>query len=308
MSQQWIRKASLVVHAGGQGLDLSDLHFRFRTVQSDFEGPNTCEIRVYNLATSTISRLREFTQVVLQAGYESNYGVIFSGTLLQYRIGRESPTNTYVDLLVADGDIAYNFATVSTTLAAGSSSKERLDAVIGSMGSHGVAPGYAPAQPTGGVLPRGKVLFGMSRDFMRDWVRGEKCAWNISDGKVNVVPLDSYLPGQAVVLNAMTGMVGRAEQTETGLEVQCLLNPLLRIAGRVQIDNASVNQLIQRDGGQMMPYDKWAGVQMMASISTDGFYRILVVEHEGDTRGQAWNSRLICLALDPSTGKPISKE
>ena len=41
-------------------------------------------------------------------------------------------------------------------------------------------------------------------------------------------------------------------------------------------------------------------------MSADGFYRVFVAEHEGDTRGQAWYTNLILLAVNPTTRKVVN--
>lgn len=302
--QQWLRKASLVLVAGDKGLDLSELHFRFKTNQTDLESPNNCSIRVYNLSQDTIKQIRgEFSEVVLQAGYEASYGVIFRGTVKQYRIGRESATDTYLDILAADGDLGYNFGVVNQTLGAGSSPPERYKAIVGAMSDKGLSPGYI-TESTGGVLPRGKVLFGMGRDLLRNHATSQGATWSIDDGKINVIPLVGYLPGEAVVLNSLTGLVGTPEQTAEGLRVRCLLNPKIVVGGRIQIDNKSVNQTVQQNpNAAPVPYNQWTGIQLLATITADGFYRVYVAEHEGDTRGQAWYSDLVCLAVEQASGQ-----
>ena len=224
--EQFGRKATLLVvrpeqvgnnpsaFVPGSTIDLSQMHFRFRTVQQDVESPNNCAIRVYNLSRATVEAISksEYSRVILQAGYGDAFGVIFDGTLKQFRTGRESATTTYLDLLVADGDIAYNYATINKTLAAGSSSADRVDAAVDAMGPYGVTKGYISLAPTGGVLPRGKVLFGMPRVLLRQEAAAAGATWNISNGQVNITPLDGYLPGDAVELNAATGMIGMPEQ------------------------------------------------------------------------------------------------
>lgn len=301
--QQWLRKASLVLVAGTSGLDLSELHFTFRTSQTDVESPNNCAIRVYNLSDDTIKQIRgEFSEVVLQAGYEANYGVIFRGNIKQYRIGRESATDTYLDILAADGDLGYNFGVVNQSLGAGSTPKERYQAMVGAMNSKGLYTGFSP-QTTGGVLPRGKVLFGMGRDLIRNHAASIGATWSIDQGKVNVIPLTSYLPGEALVLNSFTGLVGTPEQSEEGLRVRCLLNPRITVGGRVQIDEKSVNRTVQQNpNAAPVAYNQWTGIQNLATITADGFYRVYVAEHQGDTRGQAWYTDLVCLAVDQASG------
>lgn len=523
---QFGRKATLIVSGGGDGLDLSALHFRFKISAADEETPNTAEIRVYNLADATVKKLTgsgsEFKRVTVQAGYEkTGFGVIFDGTIRQYRIGRESATDAYVEILAADGDEAYNFGTVNRTLAGGSKAVDRINTIVGDMG---LTPGYVlksptvkkptqadidaatakrdaaqkayddkatafkaqakqatdladmysktgdpqlkadakaaqdkmnvtfeeiknvqkpaldaaqaelddvtarasapdvpgtgttsaskpnaaavaqaqsnvnaaqtaldaaqkayddkaatfkdqakqatdladmysktqdpqlkadakaaqakmnatfeeiknvqkpalddakakldaakatladvsaraavpdiPVVDTGGVLPRGKVLWGMARAMLRNTVASIGATWNIDAGAVNVVPLRGYLPGEAVKLTSATGLVGIPEQTEQGMHARCLLNPRLRVGGLVQIANASINQTLQ--AGNKLPvgqlsYNGYAGqLQFPADVSRDGFYRVYVIEYSGDTRGQAWYSEITCLSIDAS--------
>ena len=301
---QFGRKVSLVLVDGEKGLELSDFRFAFKTAQQDVESPANCSIRVYNLSEATIKKVRgEFSRVVLQAGYESSYGVIFDGSIKQFRIGRENATDTYLDILAADGDKAYNFSTINRTLAAGSSPQDRVQAAIEAMNINGVSQGHLMPF-TGGILPRGKVLFGMARATLRQETQSQGASWTISGGKVNIVPLDGYLPGEAVVLNAKTGMVGIPEQTIDGIRVRCLLNPKLVVGGLVQIDNRSINQTVQQNPqGAPIPYNQYTGLQLLATTTNDGLYRLFVVEHSGDTRGNDWYSDLICLAINADTKK-----
>lgn len=319
--QQWLRKASLIVAAGDNGLDLSELRIKFRVTQSDEESPNTALIRVYNLSEDTVRTITgrtpvEYTRVIFQAGYENAaFGVIFDGTIIQFRRGKENAVDSYLDILAAESDEQYNFGVCNATVAAGSTAQDRAKIVAQQMG---LDLGDASALASGGILPRGKVLWGMGRALMRDEAQTAGATWSIQDGKINVVPLAGYLPGEAVVLSSLTGMVGIPEQTEQGVRARCLLNPKLRIGGLVQIDNASINQTSQADlrasgfpvrnldAGQV-PFDRYAGVQMLADVTRDGFYRLYVVEYFGDTRGQDWYSDLTALAVDKSSGKVIAQ-
>jgi len=321
-SSQFGRKASLfvirpsvtapgsVIPSAAGALDLSDMHFTFKINQADVESPNNCVIRIFNLSDgssqSTVQTIikGEYSRVVLQAGYENGaFGVIFDGNVRQFRKGRLNATDTYLDLLCADGDLGYNFSVANQTLAAGSTSAQRTAAIIKSMNPLGLSAGSL-APSTGGVLPRGKVLFGMSRALMRAEVQTQGATWSIQNGKINVIPLDGYLPGEAVVLDAMSGMVGLPEQTDNGIKVRCLLNPKITPGGLVKIDNKAINQVLKANpNAAPVPFNQWTGIQLLADVTSDGLYRVFVAEHEGDTRGVAWYSDLICLAVDAVTKK-----
>lgn len=309
--QQFIRSASLVlarqgqpiapfVDAPGQGLDLSDMHFTFRVMASDVETPNTAVIRVFNLSQNTEKQaLQEYDSVVLQAGYESNLGAIFKGTIKQFHRGRERNTDSYLDILAADGDIPYNFATINQTLTAGATQQQQLEALVEAMGipvDHN-ASGYL----LGGIQnPRGKTLFGLARTYMRDLARTNGVRWSIQQGVLTLIPLTGYLPGTAVQINSVTGMIGIPEATDDGIKITTLLNPTIRVGGQVQVNEGVINQTIIRD--RFFP--GYQSQTFVADTSRDGFYRVLVIEHEGDTRGQAWYTHLTCLTLDP-TVQPI---
>lgn len=305
---QFGRRATLMVVEGEQALDLSGLRFRFQVKTMDVESPNNAFIRVYNLSQDTIQKIKgEFSRVVLQAGYEKTFGVIFDGTIKQFRIGRENGTDSYLDILAADGDVAYNFSMVNSTLAAGSSSVDRINVAVAAMQQNGVTGSQVLLPNTGGVLPRGKVLFGMARALLRDEVNSQGATWSINKGQVQVIPRKTYLPGDLVVLNGQTGLIGRPEQTVDGVRARCLINPNITLGGRVKIDNQAINTTLQKDPkAAPVPYDQWAGLQLLANIATDGVYRVYVIEYEGDTRGPAWFCDLVLLDIDQSTGTVVS--
>lgn len=273
---QYLRKCSLIVAGVDQGLDLSGLRIRFSVKRSDAQTPNAAEIRVYNLAPNTVRQIRdEFTRVILQAGYEENFGVIFDGDIKQVKFGREGGTDTYVDIAAGDGDAAYNFAVVNTTLAAGARQSDQIRAALAPMAERGVAAGYIDTTDDR-ALPRGKAMFGMSRDYLRRSADTTATTWSIQDRKVQFVKRTGLLPGQAVALSSATGLVGVPEVTNDGVYIRSLLNPLLVIGGQVQVSG---------------------------STDADGIYRILVVEHTGDTHGNEWYSTITGLLVDPSAPK-----
>lgn len=303
MAEQWLRKASLVVAAGEDGLDLSELKFRFQIKQWDLQTPGNMQVRIYNLSEDTANRIKkEFTRLILQAGYQTGeYGVIFDGTIVQARSGRENPTDTFVDITVSDGDIGYVFGVVNTTIAKGSSFSDRAEALRKAMGAES---GHIAAM-VGSELPRGRVFYGMARDHMRDLCFSTDTKWSIQRGQLQIIERDGYLPGEAVVLTSATGMIGLPEQTQDGIKVRCLLNPMIKVGGRVQIDNASIQQ------ANLQLANSASAVKansFLPRIAEDGLYRVVVCEHEGENRGPAWYSNLICVALgDAVTPGLLSK-
>lgn len=308
---QYLRKIEVLAAGSKDALDLSEHHVRYRVLQSDEESPNTADIRLYNLKEETVNTLiegGEYSRVILQAGYESSYGIIFDGTIKQFRTGKENSTDRYLDILAAVGDEEYNFAVVSTTVAAGSTSHGRITEI-----SKHVGVGtdiIHPTKATGGVLPRGKVLWGMARDLYRKEARLIRYSWSLKDGKVVMIPLKGYRDNEVVVLTSQTGLIGSPDQTDQGIVIKCLTNPLLDIGCLVQIDNKSINKTTQQEKSKLPagqdPYNSRAGLYFPADLSADGYYKLYVVEHFGDSRGNEFYSNLTALAVDISAGEVVS--
>ena len=310
MSNQFGRKATLIVSTGTVGLDLSDFRFRFHTENSDAQTPNTLYVRIYNLSQQTIAKIgtntsTEFSTITLQAGYESgNYGVIFSGEIKQTAKGKENSTDTFLDIWAADGDAWYNWAVISRSISSGQTPQQVIESIQSAPSvngafhvpfasdASGVIAGGAAGVPA--ALARGKSMFGLARDYARDWASKYGYRWSIQNGEFTVVQIDGYRPGQAVVLSSTTGLVGIPELTEQGLRARALLNPLIRIGCLVQIAKSDINQITSQQQG--LRYDA-----AIANVATGaGFYRVLQAKFSGDTRGNDFYVDIIGLAVDVS--------
>jgi hypothetical protein len=291
MTAQFLRKVGLIVgNASGQGLDLSELHIRFTIWSATTQSPKHTTIRVYNVADVTAKRLQqEFQQVFLQAGYGDNVGQIFAGAIKQIRKGRENATDTFIDIIAADGDEAYNWSVVNTTLAAGWSQTDYHGALIQSMSPYGVVAGYVP-QFASTQLPRGKVCYGMTKDYMRQLAGSAGTQWTIQDGQLHMVPVNSYLPNESIVITSGTGMIGVPTQTVDGIIVKCLLNPNIKPGSRIQIDNASIQHA-------SLSVD-YTATNYFPSLDDDGFYKVYAMTQIGDTRGPAFYTDMICAAVN----------
>lgn len=292
---QYIRKVNLYVAGEGDGLDLSGLHITFSVSKKNAQTPNTAKIKIYNLAEETIKQIRkEFTRVVLQAGYESNFGVIFDGNIIHSKRGRENNTDTYLELIAGDGDLAYTQAIVNTTLAAGATQNDQVRVAGESMKSKGVTTGHIDALPSQ-KLPRGKVMYGMSRDYLRKTSQSSDTTWSIQDGKLQVIKNDGVLPNQAILLTSKTGLIGTPELNNEGVKARCLLNPLLRIGGKVKIDESSIAEAALPDTSKNSQANK------PPPLDADGIYKVLTLDYTGDTHGNDWYCDFVCLGVNKTS-------
>jgi hypothetical protein len=297
-NSQYLRYCSLIVqNASGNGLDLSSLRVVFNVKKTSDQTPNSMVVRAYNLNDETQKQIQnEFTSIILQAGYQSNYGLIFSGNIKDIKFGKENATDKYIEIYAGDGDEAYNFSVVNRTLSEGSTTKDQINVALESMSSNGVSPGYIE-DPVEVSLPRGKVLFGMSRDYLRQSAQTSDATWSVQSGKVQFIKRRSLLPATAVVLNSATGMISIPTQTNEGIEATALLNPLLTIDARVMIDEKFISGTTDEDSREKR-----------ASLAPNGVYRILSLSYIGDTFGTDWYTKMVCIAVDESApdGQKVS--
>lgn len=305
MSRQYLRKLSVVLANDQEALELSALKCVFHIRQSDLQTPNNVVLTVYNVSEATQERAeKEFTRLVIQAGYEDGpFGTIFDGSIVQAYAGRENATDTFLKVVGGDGDQGYNFAVVNRSLAAGSTAQDQWSAVGAALAEQGVKQGYVPDNLPGNALPRGKVMFGMARDHARQLAETHGLNWSIQNRQLQAVRKDAYLPGPAVVITAKTGMVGLPQRTQDGIRVRCLLNPELRVARPIQLDNRSIQN--RPVGPSIQGERSYLELQSQVRLSSDGFYRVLVVDHVGDSRGNDWYSDIIAIALRDSA--PLSQ-
>ena len=302
MSRKYIRRVNLVVSTGGEGLDLSNMHIVWRTFAPDASSPPTAYIRVYNLSKETVSQIQnEFQKVTLQAGYANGeVGIIFTGTIIQTKTGAErNSIDRYIDIMASDLDLFYSGTVVNKTLKSGSTKQDQLDAIFQAAGSTGAEKGYIPDDfGTGGVLPRGKVMFGMGRDMLSNVSSSNNVSWSIQDGKINLIPFTGYLPGEAVELNSQTGLLGVPEATENGIELKCLLDAKIKVGTRVKLNNEDITTTKVNQQGF---FPQYGSQTYRANLNANGIYKVLVHETAGDTRGEMYQSILTCLSVDSTS-------
>jgi len=176
--------------------------------------------------------------------------VIFAG---QYQtIPQGSKTDavtTYLDIMAADGDVAYNNSFISRTLAAGHTPISQMETSLAAMNEAQKNAAAANVQlpditsnpaefSPGGVLPaaRGKTMFGMARDVFKQQRPGCKCSWSIQNGQIQVIPVRFVSDDcDYCATVAIYGLVNIPEATDQGVKVKILFEPEYRVGCLVKI-------------------------------------------------------------------------
>jgi len=125
-------------------------------------------------------------------------------------------------------------------------------------------------------LTRGKVFFGLTRDYIRQVAQSENATSYIEGGKINLVKASDVPEGEIIDLTPESGLIGIPAQSDYGVTIRSLLNPRLKTNTLVHVDNALVRAQQFEQGQQIYALDH------------DGIYRIIQVTTIGDTRGNDW--------------------
>jgi hypothetical protein len=213
------------VTANGGAADFSNFRCRFEISQWTMQSPNILKLIISNITPQRAQQFAkmEYTKIQIDAGYEDNHAVIFSGDIKQALIGRESPVETTTTVYAADTDEAHNYATVNTTLPPGSTPQQHFNTALQAMQPFGASQGFIGPDLSTPTYPRAVTLFGMARDVLSNIAKSKQATISYQNGQITMVGNNQSAPGGAIVLNTTTGLVGIPTQTIGGVYARCLI-------------------------------------------------------------------------------------
>ncbi|ALR08552.2 phage protein [Xylella fastidiosa] len=273
--KQFGRQYRLEIGSAQEGIAIDTLRIAFDIRKTSDSTPNPAKITVWNLNRDHLSLLtsRQYNRVRLLAGY-AELRLLFVGDIIKPSVRRDG-TDYVIELECGDGDHDYRNAHVSFSLAAGATDAQVLSALSTSMPSTRLGPIQMQGQRG---LSRGKVLSGNTRDLLDALAKNHGADWSIQDGALMLLPADTVLAGDAVLLSQSSGMMGSPEVTDDGLKITTLLNPALRIGGLVRVDS-------------IIPI-------------YNGDYKITSLHDMGDVMAEAWFSTVTCVGGDFQNVRP----
>jgi hypothetical protein len=303
----FIRKCSLSV--GGLtiigGTREQTLRIRFKITQRTTQSPGIANIFVTNLSSRTAESVKgpEFSQVSFAAGYEDGlFGTIFQGTTRQTRIGKDNPVDTYLNVIAAD-EMAYNWATINKSLPPGSTGNDVFNALAEAMKQYSVSIGFQPSNVLQKLqYPRALAFFGPAREYLRTLSHSINATWSIQNGRLQMVPVGQNVPGGPWEINVRTGMVGMPVQTIQGIIVRSLINPNIRVDQIIHLNNADIQSATLDFSNQGQ-----ANNALIPQTDADGLYRVLMIEWNGDTRGQDWYMDMWCVGQNDAIPAALAK-
>lgn len=299
MSENWKRACQLVVgieKGKTDALDFSEFRIVFSVGQALVGQPGTAEVYVYNLSVETMNKFKgedgEFRtgqDFALYAGYEGNIGLIFQGQVFQFRRGRESPTDTYLCIIAQNADIQHNFAVVKGPLAAGRTLEQEKQAILESFKANGAKTGYIAPSANQSEAPRGKTYFGLASEYLQQYAENNNQDFGYDGNEITIVERNRPADVKAYVLKPSTGLIGMPQLTMSGLRAECLMNPKIKIGSQVQIDST----LVQTENYETTYSQQGIDQPFKQAFGADGYYNVVAVTHDGDTRGDVWNTSIV---------------
>lgn len=292
--RQWGRLAKVIIGKSTAGLLVENLRIKFDVVKTVDFTPNTATIQIYNLSPNSQARIsNEFDEVQVFAGYQGTVPQIFRGNIVRAQHTRE--VNDHITTIeAADGDHDFRTAVMNETLSAGTTSSQLIDRAVASFKGVGdTTKGFVDIPNT--ALFRGKVMSGNTRDVLHNVAKEHGSNWSIQDGQLIFVKTNGKLPNEAVVLRSDTGLISTPEVDDKGIALTCLLNPTLRINGAVKLDNNALRYKVQKERARSVNFVEIPTTPV--KLDKDGIYKVLRLEHLGDTHGNEWISKVECIGI-----------
>lgn len=253
------------VSVGAQGFD--DFDFEFKVVRELASKPNTCELKLYNLAESTRGRIASGDLVRLEAGYTTGLTLLFSGDVRRVSSKTEG-TDRVTTVEAGDGEHAINRARVLRSFGPSTT----IDTVVAALAeAAGVGVGNAREALLGaglgrasGGYPQGTVVDASVAEELTRVCASAGFEWSIQDGVLQLLRRGSALDRLAVVLSADTGLLEASTNKSGKLSAKALLIPDL-VPGR-KVDLRSPN--------------------------ARGVFRVTKAEYSGATQGDEWTAAI----------------
>jgi len=261
---------------GEIAFDVSQLRCTFSCIKNIMEA-NYSEVVIYNLSPTTENIvIKEGYRVVVEAGYEgSQYGIIFDGNVIQPLRDKEGGVTFKLSLVSMDSDMFLVSGTVNFSIMRGQNSRSLAESIVNSS-NVSTQLGEISQNFSESKLTRGKAIFGLTSDYLRQIAQSQAATFYMEDGKVNIIRADDYPEGEIIELSPESGLIGVPAQSDYGATIKMLLNPRVKLGSMIHIDNSLIHNKQFQQG------------QAFYGLDQDGIYRVIKITHKGDTRGEDW--------------------
>lgn len=241
---------------------------------------NKSNIKIYNLASSTINKIERPDSICLvEVGYGEDIGLrrIFVGYITDVWTHKDS-TETVVELELSDGQIPIRDCVVSLSYADNVSRKKVIDDIAAEMG---IMVRYAEGL-TFTTFANGFSFIGAGRTCLDKVCAGTGLSWSIQNNVLQIIEQGGSTKVEAVKLNVDSGLIGSPERIVKG--VKRIDKQKTRKVKKTKADKKAgwrVKCLLQPT---LNPGD----LVYVESIPITGWFKIESLKHIGEYRGSQW--------------------
>jgi hypothetical protein len=232
--------------------------------------PNTCTCSIFNFAKETRAELQKKPLTVrISAGYDGEAKQLFTGDLTyaeSHRVGADYETK----MTIGDGERAYRYARVNRSFRAGATTRDAMEAIVGSMGLK-MPKSLDDAKEMISQLASGGSFHGPSQKELSRLLKQHGMGWSVQDGRLQVQRENDVRSDEAILVSQDTGLVGvptfgppKKKKSTPTLTFKMLLYPELTPGGKVLVQSADIN----------------------------GTFKVERVRHTGDTHGPEMTSEV----------------
>ncbi len=247
MADKLGRNYSLAVERrDGQTLTINlPFSVEFDIHRNSFSSANVASIRIYNLNRDNQAQIRKDAGdtgiddrrlLQFRAGYGDNLSLGFEGYISQAWSVRED-VNMVTQVESYDSGFAYLNAITDQTFPQGTPNSAIVDSLITSMEQYGVKRGSIGE--INGTLTRGRAVSGSTLESLKGIV-GEN-GYFLDNGVIHVLKENEYIQGEAIVINANTGLLGTPIVENRIINLDMLFEPKLRVGGVVKLDSQTAD-------------------------------------------------------------------
>ena len=261
-------------NVSNNAVEIEDMRVQFKVAKTLTKQPNTAEIMVTNLSEKTRAQVQgKGCRVILSAGYATTLAQIFSGDARLISHQQEGP-EWVTKIECGDGERAYRHARVNESFKENTPVSSVVRTLVDRLG---VDAGNALEKLNAftGHYTQGYSAFGRAAKELDKVLKAWGFEWSIQDNRLQIFKVGEN-SREIVVLDADSGLIGSPEMGSPEkrggppvLKVRSLLQPGIRPGAQVVLDAAHHK----------------------------GKYKVLRVEHAGDTAGGDWYTTLDCVAI-----------
>ncbi len=242
--------------AGKTGLLISDLLINIKIDKFKDSTPNTLELSITNLDPAIRGAIKKDQVIQINAGYESDHGVIFTGF-----IDKISNTNSRPDYITKieckDGLKNILEALAFKTFSANTKVSTVINYLIEQLG---VSKGTLSGIPSEAKFNNSVTLANAVKYYLDTYAKTYNFKWSIQDGFIHILKPTEKINNIAIDLDEGSGLLTDLEPTEKGFKCRSLLRWSLNPSNYVKIKK--------------------------------GFYIVQNLTHSGDNKSGGWYTDL----------------